>query len=787
MNLGIVGALLALLTTSTEAQTCLMMYQVADNGLEAYIQNDYMQLSLSPLLSNTKVRTWIYHDAGKDGWVGALPNTIDRWGNALTRKHEGSQYVHYNPQLGKLQVDTTLPFEVNSLAEDVIEAFLRRAMSDCIANGYPHMMAIFSSHAGGFIGFGEDLYPYKAAPSSNKAIATAVRNALQNTPGAPNKLEVLGFDACNMQAFGAAADYVDVAQYLLASEAEEPGHGWAYSRLDQASDTIELSRQIVSDFLTYAQGPSHAAPKTLSVLNLSLYRPFVDAFEALCGNLLSSLIHGDVSLHAFVSRARSSAVAFLGSINTMGSPNPTCLDIGSFLQQLAHLCNPSGGLAIDLHQAADAYRAMFVERGNGPGTPPGTGMHIVWPTQGDYNLYMRSYNQLLFQHENYISINAPNFKALLGWLLHSTVPTEAGNLDDSVCSTGAGSTVPGADPNALILADDMMIDANSSAVSLEVIISPAVTHVLVEYAVYFSPSLRPFLRQRGFEARAEDYLMLKGGEVSGTYQGSTFSSAWDQSFYFLNTTDESGESSLEALYVKDEGDTKWVPVIYFPESMRDTVEDFEVQDFLIFDSDRYILQGAAKYAYLGFSKTPEGLINHNLALYISQGTVFHEQPREAGGLLMPVIFVDGSLQGQRVSSMLGGFDQTVIEWSTTLDYHIVEVEASQVSEIIPSADMVAVNLYAFNAGDPDLAPAIRRYSVIDNNRGAVLPPNTDTTSDTPKLKGTSHPSEPTEGPQEEPAEEDVIGLAENFFTSSASQAGGFFVLTAISSCVLGLL
>ena len=61
--------------------------------------------------------------------------------------------------------------------------------------------------------------------ASNQNIASGIRNALDNTDGAPAKLEVIGFDACLMQGVGAADDYMEVAEYILASEAVEPGHG----------------------------------------------------------------------------------------------------------------------------------------------------------------------------------------------------------------------------------------------------------------------------------------------------------------------------------------------------------------------------------------------------------------------------------------------------------------------------------------------------------------------------------------------------------------------------------
>ena len=60
----LVGALAAatFLPAATEAKTCLMLYQMADNNLEYYIRQDYEELSESPVINSPDLRTWIYYD-----------------------------------------------------------------------------------------------------------------------------------------------------------------------------------------------------------------------------------------------------------------------------------------------------------------------------------------------------------------------------------------------------------------------------------------------------------------------------------------------------------------------------------------------------------------------------------------------------------------------------------------------------------------------------------------------------------------------------------------------------
>ena len=54
----------------------------------------------------------------------------------------------------------------------------------------------------------------------------------------------------------------------------------------------------------------------------------------------------------------------------------------------------------------------------------------------------------------------------------------------------------------------------------------------------------------------------------------------------------------------------------------------------------------------------EGRINNNLALYTAnKAGTFSEQPRAAGGLLIPLIYIDAYIQGRKLDTLPGGFNQ----------------------------------------------------------------------------------------------------------------------------------
>ena len=142
--------LVLVLPAFCQAKTCLMMYQLADNNLEYYIRQDYEELTNSPVVRSENLRTWVYYDALNQGGA-ALPNTVDESGNAVG-SFTGARYLTFNRDIGKMQVDYTLPGEANSDTRMQVQTFLEHAMRDCLAGGFTSLMPVFSSHAGGFAG-----------------------------------------------------------------------------------------------------------------------------------------------------------------------------------------------------------------------------------------------------------------------------------------------------------------------------------------------------------------------------------------------------------------------------------------------------------------------------------------------------------------------------------------------------------------------------------------------------------------------------------------------------------
>ncbi|CAB9515049.1 peptidase C11, clostripain [Seminavis robusta] len=743
-KLMIVPLLLGVLPHIAHAKICLMMYQLADNDLEHFIRQDYVELVSSPVARGEDLRLWVYYDALNGD---TLPYTLDA-NDSPVGAFAGSRYILYDRSVGYARVVRQFDTEIDSNAVDTIQTFLETAMRDCLDNGYESLMAVFSSHAGGFYGYGGDWNPgrreLQAVPQTNQNIAFAIKSALDNAAGG-RKLDVLGFDACNMMAFGAADDYgaADVAVYLLASEALEPGHGWAYQYLNNAPNALTLAQEVVSTFLGQTQGRAHQAPKTLAILDLQKFFTFLEAFEDFMGLFLPALQAGDVTLHTSAARSRTSAVSYEGTLDSLGARQPTSMDIGSWMAFLAHLCNPVGELGTSFQMAQSAYTDMFVTSGNGPGTAVGTGMHVLWPQQHVYNAQKATFDVILFGSSTYSTLAAPNFRAFLQWFLANPNP-------GTQCS--------------LIYDDTGTLNLGTNQFEVTAEIGPEVDDVTVEYAIDLSTPLKPLLESRGLTPNSDEYLYLKGGDLKGVFQGSTFSTSWDQNFYFLNVSfndqlealnagvndgsevskriqDFSDTAQFEALYVVDVGDgARRIPVMYFPEDKREAASKLGFVDYLLFDADYWFGLGAV-YSYLVFSVNETvGRINDNLALYINDGNTYFEQPRENGGVLMPLVQIDAYIQERNLTLLPGGFNQTIIEWTTELNYNILTTNTSQVVNLIPSADAVTVNVYASDFGDPNREREVRNYDVYRPSRTSSTggqpefeeTPTTATTSTTEK-------------------------------------------------------
>ncbi|NLI53535.1 MAG: peptidase C11 [Clostridiales bacterium] len=108
------------------------------------------------------------------------------------------------------------------------------------------------------------------------------------------KFDIIGFDACLMATLETALVAEQYADYLVASEAVEPGTGWYYTNwlsslsADPSMDSLDLGKQIIDD---YVRMSGESSQTTLSLTDLSELGGTVPAafntFASSTGELIS--------------------------------------------------------------------------------------------------------------------------------------------------------------------------------------------------------------------------------------------------------------------------------------------------------------------------------------------------------------------------------------------------------------------------------------------------------------------------------------------------------------------
>lgn len=194
---------------------------------------DLREFTDSPLIKTPTMTTWVFFD--HRNFLGThedikepMTNVFNKDGSSPWQgeeKPQGSFYFKQDHTMGKLVIEEDLG-EVNGDSSDTVFNFANKGLADCVANGATEFMIVFSSHGGGFDGFGgDDHIVGRRLMQSNPSIVGALRAALDANLGSGSKFDVIGFDSCLMQALDAADDYSSVGKYYLASEEVEPEHG----------------------------------------------------------------------------------------------------------------------------------------------------------------------------------------------------------------------------------------------------------------------------------------------------------------------------------------------------------------------------------------------------------------------------------------------------------------------------------------------------------------------------------------------------------------------------------
>ena len=184
------------------------------------------------------------------------------------------------------------------------------------------------NHGGDIQGYGWDEISgnHLSVPSLRSAIAAT--DYIQNG----NKFELIGFDACLMATLEVASTLSQYGEYMVASEEQEPGHGWNYTPIVEALQTgaeldgAQIGFATIDGFI--AQGQTEGTHGlTLSVIDLTLIDDLTNSIES----LLTKVQNEDkVEL---LQRARGKSQEF--SKNTKSpSDSEDMVDIGDMAKEL---------------------------------------------------------------------------------------------------------------------------------------------------------------------------------------------------------------------------------------------------------------------------------------------------------------------------------------------------------------------------------------------------------------------------------------------------------------------
>ena len=184
----------------------------------------------------------------------------DSFGDSQLMRLESSGFHSFNLS----DANSTWTDEVDMSSPSTLRDFVSWGLSNYPAR---HRMLIFWGHGMGWKGMPAD---------ENDGIMTlpGASKALSNITSRYGKLDIIGFDQCNMAMFEVFYQMAPYASYSVASEKEEDISGWPYDLVLShlysmpEDDPPDVCRMIVHQDISWARNNSEYS-STMSALNLS--------------------------------------------------------------------------------------------------------------------------------------------------------------------------------------------------------------------------------------------------------------------------------------------------------------------------------------------------------------------------------------------------------------------------------------------------------------------------------------------------------------------------------------
>ena len=234
-------------------------------------------------------------------------------------------------------------------------------------------MLILSDHGGAWPGYGGDESTENSDDFDFNEVKKGIEDGLKNTK--VKKLDIMGFDACLMATYESAKALKPYADYYLASEETEPGHGWDYNSLKIIADNpkvtpLEIGTSIINGFEKQAVANDSDNEITLSLVDLSK----IDNLDESLKKVTDKLTININKVSAEIGKERAKTIEYGRQPNPAGNTN--MVDMGHFFELLGKK-NPD--ILNECKDVNDALKNTVLYMKNGKGQKNSNGLSIYFP------------------------------------------------------------------------------------------------------------------------------------------------------------------------------------------------------------------------------------------------------------------------------------------------------------------------------------------------------------------------------------------------------------------------
>lgn len=344
----------------------ILVYMIGDTDLEPWALTDIEEMAAATSQADD-VNIVVLADRSPDYTSEGVMNLAD-WDTAKIIE-VGETELTETDDLG----------EVNMGDPATLADFVEHGVSEYPAAKYG---IVLWDHGAGWPGMGPD--DSDSDMLTTAEIAGGLGDGLEAS--GLDRFDMLGFDACLMANYEVASAVAPYAQYLVASEELEPGHGWNYEGLAAATgeaDTADLGQEILNSFQAQAESQQEDEAITLSVVDLDQ----MDALQEALG-AWSEAVGADIETYApTLGEVRAQALSF--GRYPDGSFDSYLTDMGDIVTGVAEQESDLASASEDVSAALDG---MVLSTVSGPATSEATGLSVYFPPYLD--LYDQEHAEL---------------------------------------------------------------------------------------------------------------------------------------------------------------------------------------------------------------------------------------------------------------------------------------------------------------------------------------------------------------------------------------------------------